>query len=51
MHHKHRELDVLYLNVDDPDRFPIHVTIKYEVIAENMTDKLTGQLKVFVNKQ
>lgn len=49
MHHRSMELDKLYLIIDEPEQFPVSIQIKYEIIAENLIDKLNGELKIIIN--
>ena len=51
MHHRTINLEEYFLIVDRPNRFPHCVTIEYEVIAENMIDRVTGELKIIINEE
>lgn len=50
MHHRRRQLDKHYLIIDKPERFPSVVTIKCEIIAENIVDIVPDELKIIVNE-
>ena len=50
MHHRSIELEDHYLIIDKPDKFPHCFTIEFEVIAENLIDKVTGELQIIINE-
>lgn len=49
-HHKLKRLDELFLIADKPAKFPATVEISFEIIAENVIEKITGQLTVVINE-
>ena len=49
MHHRSMKLGKRYLIIDEPKQFPAVIQIKYEIIAENLRDKLDGELKIIIN--
>ena len=49
-HHKANELDELFVIIDRPAKFPARIEISYEIIAENVIDKISGHLTVIVNE-
>lgn len=50
MHHRSMKLGKRYLIIDEPEQFPAVIQIKYEIIAENLRDKLDGELKIIINE-
>jgi len=49
-HHRSRDMEPLYLYLNECDKFPVTVSVKYEVTADNLVDMLTGDLTVIVNQ-
>ncbi len=49
-HNKRTGLDDLFLIVDQPEKFPASVSISFEIIAENVIDKITEQLTVIIDE-
>ena len=50
IHNKRTELDELFLIVDKPAKFPGSVKISFEIIAEDVIEKITGQLTVVIDE-
>ena len=49
-HHRSRDIQSIYVMVDNDAEFPATVTIEYEITADNMVKILNGSLTVVVNK-
>ena len=49
-HNKRTGLNELFLIVDQPAKFPACISVSYEVIAENVIDKISGQLTVIIDE-
>ncbi|MCY4540763.1 MAG: PIN domain-containing protein [Chloroflexi bacterium] len=49
-HHRSRDMEPLYLCLNECDKFPVTVGVAYEVTADNLVDMLTGDLTVIVNQ-
>ena len=50
MHHRRRSLDEIFLIIDRPKSFPCALAMEYEVIAQNLIDKVSGELTIIVNE-